>query len=659
MRRRIAFLSLFVLGLNTGLLVAPEGFACDTWVALRDAAAQRRVLFAKNSDRTIFDSQPLVLHPRKSWPAGAMIDLGRISVPQAGETFATLGSGPYWCWGYEEGINEFGVVIGNEGVSTKPLQEAIAAARESRGPKPGPTGMDLVRLGLERSRTAKEAVETIAALTETYGQFGSGLPGQRLEGAYDNSYLVADPREAWILETAGIRWAAKRIEGGTASISNTLSLGGSLDLSSADLAAHAREKGWWTGSSEAAFSFEQAYSAEGRDQEIARERAQVRANCSLGLLREKSGSIDESWMKRIARDRSTDPSLDLDATASSCVASLPADGGGLPVFWWCASVPSSGIFVPFFVHGTELPAFLSAAGTAGKRVVPPETAPTDRYSPDSYWWVFRDLTDLVNLDRPGRLAAVRKEFDALEQSFAAALPPVLKSATELRKAGKTVEAARVLDDFSAACVERAAAAARALRDSWKPAGSDKSAAPEEAGVYIANFGAFADAEWNVSARDGRLFLEIPGQGALELRPPDAEGFRALAASPQAGVSFSRRPEFGVTAMIFRRGAMSFELPRKGIVLPPEIPLEELRKFLGEYHGDELDETLEIVIKNNSLALKISGQKTYELRPPDAEGKRFFRVAPLVYLVFKESETGGVESFTYHQGPSSLTYEKIK
>ncbi|HQF99258.1 MAG TPA: hypothetical protein PLX98_12750, partial [Candidatus Aminicenantes bacterium] len=385
----------------------------------------------------------------------------------------------------------------------------------------------------------------IAALTETYGQFGSGLPGQRLEGAYDNSYLVADPREAWILETAGIRWAAKRIEGGTASISNTLSLGGSLDLSSADLAAHAREKGWWKGSSEAAFSFEQAYSAEGRDQEIARGRAQVRANCSLGLLREKSGSIDESWMKRIARDRSTDPSLDLDATASSCVASLPADGGGLPVFWWCASVPSSGIFVPFFVHGTELPAFLSAAGTAGKRVVAPETAPTDRYSPDSYWWVFRDLTDLVNLDRPGRLAAVRKEFDALEQSFAAALPPVLKSATELRKAGKTVEAARVLDDFSAACVERAAAAARALRDSWKPAGSDKSAAPEEAGVYIANFGAFADAEWNVSARDGRLFLEIPGQGALELRPPDAEGFRALAASPQAGVSFSRRPEFGV------------------------------------------------------------------------------------------------------------------
>ncbi len=338
--------------------------------------------------------------------------------------------------------------------------------------------MDLVRLGLERSRTAKEAVETIAALTETYGQFGSGLPGQRLEGAYDNSYLVADPREAWILETAGIRWAAKRIEGGTASISNTLSLGGSLDLSSADLAAHAREKGWWTGSSEAAFSFEQAYSAEGRDQEIARGRAQVRANCSLGLLREKSGSIDESWMKRIARDRSTDPSLDLDATASSCVASLPADGGGLPVFWWCASVPSSGIFVPFFVHGTELPAFLSAAGTAAERVVADGPRPTGI---DSYWWVFRDLTDLVNLNRPGRLAAVERN-STLEQSFAAALPPGPQVGHGTSEAGKTVEAARVLDDFSGLPASKSRDRGPGASGFLKPAGSDKSAAPEEAGV---------------------------------------------------------------------------------------------------------------------------------------------------------------------------------
>ncbi|HOY99906.1 MAG TPA: hypothetical protein PLL55_10965, partial [Candidatus Aminicenantes bacterium] len=104
MKKQTASLALFVLGLNIGFLFAPAGFACDTWVALRDAVSRGRVLFAKNSDRTVFDSQPLALHPRKSWPAGAMIDLGRVSIPQAGETFATLGSGPYWCWGYEEGI---------------------------------------------------------------------------------------------------------------------------------------------------------------------------------------------------------------------------------------------------------------------------------------------------------------------------------------------------------------------------------------------------------------------------------------------------------------------------------------------------------------------------------------------------------------------------
>ncbi len=212
MKNRNSILIVFVLFLILIVPSLPGVFGCDTWVALRDATARGHVLFGKNSDRTVFDSQPLALHPRRTWTEGAAIDLGRVSVPQVRETYATLGSGPYWCWGYEEGINEFGVVIGNEGVFTKPLQEAIAAAKEGRGPKPGPTGMDLVRLGLERSRTAREAVETIASLTEKYGQFGAGLPGLGLAGAYDNSYLIADAKESWILETAGTRWAARKID---------------------------------------------------------------------------------------------------------------------------------------------------------------------------------------------------------------------------------------------------------------------------------------------------------------------------------------------------------------------------------------------------------------------------------------------------------------
>ena len=127
---------------------------CDTWVALPDATAPGVTLLGKNSDRTLYDCQPLVFQPRKEWPAGSELNLGRVTIPQVSETFATLGSSPYWCWGYEEGINEHGVAIGNEGVWTKDLLQGLAAHAAGEGPELGPTGMDLLRLALERGRTA-------------------------------------------------------------------------------------------------------------------------------------------------------------------------------------------------------------------------------------------------------------------------------------------------------------------------------------------------------------------------------------------------------------------------------------------------------------------------------------------------------------------------
>lgn len=433
MKKIVLILLLVIVALILSVWTA---LGCDTWIALKDATAAKRVLFAKNSDRTVFDSQPLFLHPRRDWPAGATIDLGRISIPQAPSTYATLGSSPYWCWGYEEGINEFGVVIGNEGIFTKPLLAALAAAKDRKGPAPGPTGMDLVRLGLERGRTAREALNIIAALVERYGQFGSGLPTMGLEGAYDNSFLIADPKEAWILETAGTLWTAKKIDRGVASISNALSIG-APDLSSKGLIAQA----------EKSFDFAAAFRADTPEHKTARGRASTRARFSLGLLREKVGTIDEAWMRRIARDRSTAPSLDLDVTASACVAALPAAADELPVFWWCASVPSGGVFIPFFVHGSTLPPAVSAAGTFGRRIVPPERAAPDGFAAGSFWWLFRDLNDKINFDRPARLLLVRSAFDALERAFAADLPAVLDKAAALRKAGKEAEAAAVLDAF--------------------------------------------------------------------------------------------------------------------------------------------------------------------------------------------------------------------
>jgi hypothetical protein len=127
-------------------------------------------------------------------------------------------SRPVWMPGAEMGVNECGVCIGNEAVFTK-------------GPysRKGLTGMDMLRLALERSRNALEAVGVITGLLERYGQGGNC--GYDHDFYYDNSFLCLDANSLYVLETAGKNWAYKRFD--SHCISNRLSLGDDADCYSA------------------------------------------------------------------------------------------------------------------------------------------------------------------------------------------------------------------------------------------------------------------------------------------------------------------------------------------------------------------------------------------------------------------------------------------
>jgi dipeptidase len=97
--------------------------------------------------------------------------------------------------------------------------------------------MDLLRLALERATTAAEGVATIVALLEQHGQ-GGGCGHEHPEFTYDNSFIVADRREAFVLETAGRESAVEQVTAGARSISNGLSIAEFADGRSQRLRTH-------------------------------------------------------------------------------------------------------------------------------------------------------------------------------------------------------------------------------------------------------------------------------------------------------------------------------------------------------------------------------------------------------------------------------------
>jgi dipeptidase len=304
------------------------------------------------------------------------------------------------------GANEHGVAIGNEAVFTKVPYDK----------RPGLIGMDLLRLALERGRTAREALDVITRLLATYGQGGNcGYPGKLF---YHNSFLIADPREAWVLETAGPHWAAERVQG-VRSISNCITIGDRWDLASPDLVNYAIERRWCRGRED--FHFGRCYS----DFIYTRFSDARRRQCRTAeLLGARRGQLSVEDLMRVLRDHGPAAGLDWTPARGLAGTTVCAHAGFGPIrvsqttgamashlaadvqthFVTGTAAPCTSVFKPVWL-GADLP----EAGLT----------PAGHYEEASLFWRHEALHRATLRNYAACLPLYAGERDVLERDFVA------------------------------------------------------------------------------------------------------------------------------------------------------------------------------------------------------------------------------------------------
>ena len=239
------FERLLTLAATVGLSGLPV-LACTSLIAGKGATADGSVMITYAADSHNLYGE-LYLQPAADHPEGAMrqvIDwdtqrrLGEI--PEISHTYATIGN-----------MNEHGLAI----------------AESTWGGRAELAGSGLIDYGsliyitLQRARTAREAIMVMTDLVDRYGYSSSG-----------ESFSIADPDEAWIMEligkgkdNPGAVWVARRVPddciSGHANHSriHTFPLNDKREcLYSPDVIDFARSKGYFNGK-DRDFSFSRAY----------------------------------------------------------------------------------------------------------------------------------------------------------------------------------------------------------------------------------------------------------------------------------------------------------------------------------------------------------------------------------------------------------------
>ncbi|TKJ42263.1 hypothetical protein CEE37_00875 [candidate division LCP-89 bacterium B3_LCP] len=416
------------------LFVAVNASAgCFTIIVGKDASADGSVLVAHNEDA----GPPVIVNhykiPRKTHPAGSTVELMEGGyIEQVPETYSYIWSEIPDLYFSDSFVNEWGVCITSN----------ACPSREDR-PEFSDGGISkmLRHILIQRSKTAREAIELAGELVERFGYDSSG-----------RTYTICDPDEGWLFAVVhGRHWLAHRVpDDQVAMIANVYSIR-EVDLNdyknviaSDDILSYASKRGWLN--PEDGFDFAATYAHRqaladtnnfGRQWsglcQVTDER--LKLNSKLPSSLEPNRKLDVTDMMKILRNHHEGTDLDLQepssgsphqagksticswATQTSFIAQLRSD---LPrevglVYWACLGSPCISCYTPFCFGIDKFPEGFALDGDAPTLVefrqnaAAPFTADSDQA-----FWTFINFYHKVDARHAFNLEFIRSKFDLIE-----------------------------------------------------------------------------------------------------------------------------------------------------------------------------------------------------------------------------------------------------
>lgn len=371
------------------------------------------------------------------------LKLGALSLPQTRQTCTVLGSQAPGAWGFGHGCNEHHVVVGCAGWQSRLERDG-----------PGLLGPDLVRLALERSHSARHAVDVLTELIGRHGQ-GSQTP-QDEDGTTDHLFLIADGSEALLLEAAGRFWALQECQEARAAADVALIRQDWRGLAPG-LADHAIKQAWWPDDG-SKLDFAGRLAAQRSAQPFALKRW---GQATL-LLEQQNGHLDVEGARRlliehfedtIVKDRpnASQPAARLEA---SFVVPLSSDPSQVGVAWVGLGPNGNEIYFPVLLEG-ELPPLLERPVQTGLLARHPAWMPAneskhcraelDRLQLRLDQETEACIIDLTSLKRQGNTDIVARQATAFMQAQAELLDGPTPDTAPTRQWSKQADVAFVTE----------------------------------------------------------------------------------------------------------------------------------------------------------------------------------------------------------------------